>query len=492
MGAARPGRIFWPFLIGVLLVQAAWIVALPTFRGPDEFDHVYRADAVAHGHVLPGPEATNGRGELTPVRRSIVDAAGPMCSGYKYTGHDNCYPVQRLGHGAVSVASGAGRYNPAYYAVVGTLGRFADGAAVDYVLRAATALICAALLAWAAVIWGRRRRSLWPALGLMTALSPALLYSTAVAAPNGLTYAGAVLVWAAGIDLARDLPGPTRRSSVAALVTGAGVVCNTHTTGPMWLLVIAVAVVQLRPLGVWWAFFTRTRAGAVAATLTAVGGVLGGAWTVLSGANTAGAKDIPGAAIHLVDLFVNEVAWLLQSIAGFPLRNDAAPVVVYGIWLVPFALLVGLAVRQRGRTLRATGIVAGCAIAIPTVLTLAAFHTAGYSWQGRYALPITVGLLLLPAHRADEDRRLGARSYAALCLAMAASSGISIWSVAHKESMALVVPAAAHVDGGASMVGLLGTAGALLMAVAAARQPVRGLVPHTEGAAGRAVLQEVS
>jgi hypothetical protein len=30
-------------VLGALVMQAAWILALPPFRGADEFDHAYRA-----------------------------------------------------------------------------------------------------------------------------------------------------------------------------------------------------------------------------------------------------------------------------------------------------------------------------------------------------------------------------------------------------------------------------------------------------------------
>ena len=65
---------------GVLLVQLAWILTVPPFRGIDEFDHAYRAAAVAHGQWLPRASASvRGHGEY------------------------------------VEVASGAARYNPVFY-----------------------------------------------------------------------------------------------------------------------------------------------------------------------------------------------------------------------------------------------------------------------------------------------------------------------------------------------------------------------------------------
>jgi hypothetical protein len=49
--------------IGMLLLQLGWTLALPPFRGIDEFDHVYKTAAVARGDWFPTPtDATRGTG----------------------------------------------------------------------------------------------------------------------------------------------------------------------------------------------------------------------------------------------------------------------------------------------------------------------------------------------------------------------------------------------------------------------------------------------
>ncbi|MEP6665706.1 MAG: hypothetical protein ABJA81_04595, partial [Nocardioidaceae bacterium] len=78
------------FVLGALLLQLAWSLSLPAFTGVDEFDHAYRAAAVAHGEWRAdlGP-ATHGRGDLVSVPKALPPAAGSVCNSYKYTGHDN-------------------------------------------------------------------------------------------------------------------------------------------------------------------------------------------------------------------------------------------------------------------------------------------------------------------------------------------------------------------------------------------------------------------
>ena len=93
-------------LAAALLVQAAWILALPAFRGIDEFDHVYKAAAVAHGQLLDEAPPETGRGGLIPVPEDVVAAASAMCDSYDYTGRGNCHPVEHVG-------AGTGRRSPA-------------------------------------------------------------------------------------------------------------------------------------------------------------------------------------------------------------------------------------------------------------------------------------------------------------------------------------------------------------------------------------------
>src|SRR4051794_39105891 len=102
----------------MLVVQIAWILAVPAFRGSDEFDHTYRAAAVARGQWIATPSnATRGTGAFVTVPRDIVEAASAECHRLPYTKPVDCVP---RGKGRmVQIASGAGRYNPVFYFLVG-------------------------------------------------------------------------------------------------------------------------------------------------------------------------------------------------------------------------------------------------------------------------------------------------------------------------------------------------------------------------------------
>lgn len=456
-----PRRTFAGFLIGLLAVQAAWIAAMPAFRGPDEFDHVYRAEGVAHGAIMPGPDRASTRGQLTPVRRSVIDAAGPVCDFYDYTLYYNCHPYLSSAGVWNEAGSGAGRYNPSYYLVVGNVGRFFDGVGVDYAIRVATAIGCALLLAWAATLWNRLGRSKWRTLGLLTALTPVLLYSTAIAAPNGISYAAGVLLWVAGLVLIRSSGRPDI-SPLAALATGAVLLCNTHTTGPLWLLLITVALVLLEPRR--FLALLRDRRSWSAIAVIGAGGLGSVLWTIVSGANVkAEPTDVVGNPV-VGDFLVHHAVWLLQTIAAFPLRNEAAPQIVYVLWLVPFVMLMALVIRLRGRVLLAALWIVASVIGVSTVLTVISYSYEGYAWQGRYGLPLVVGLTLVPAAYA-QTRGPRAAFFDSAVVTMVAATGISVWHVARHERHFVQLPLTSHLAGGQVLSGVLAAAGFAVLAV---------------------------
>lgn len=457
-------KTFAMFFAGVFLVQLAWIAAMPAFRGPDEFDHVFRAEGVAHGAIAAGESIVTGRGTLTPVRPSVVAAASEVCESYRYTAYHNCRPYRYNEDGTVRVASGAGAYNPAYYAVVGPVGRLAEGVAVNYVIRVTTAVLCAALLAWAAVYWVMLGRSRWRTLAFAVALTPVFLFSTAIAAPNGVSYAAALLLWTSGFAVLERSPGDRPAGSVWGVVVGAIVMCNTHTTGPLWLLLIVLTWVFLNPRAVGVAL--RDRQNWLPAGLVAAGALASAMWTLSSGANLPNPSGLITGSPQLGELFLQEIAWLLQTIAAFPLRNEMAPAAVYILWLVAFVMLLVLGFRS-GRHVRGVLIwLVVATITVQTVLTYIGYRTDGYAWQGRYGLPFTVALALIPSLRSGPVPQALVPLYHCAVGALPLATAMAVWQVGHEERSFLQRPWTDYVAGGPVWAGLTAAVGTVVLIVA--------------------------
>lgn len=454
-------RVFVHVLVGILMVQAAWILALPAFRGIDEFDHVFKAAAVARGEWTSSGQAPQGRGGLVRIPGDLVSAASAVCRSYTYTKPDDCVPVRRFPGGDVEIASAASAYNPAYYAVVGTLTRPFHGAQADYAMRAVTALACAWLLAWAATIVVRWSRSRWPLVVFMLGLTPVLLYSTAIASPNGLAYSGAALLWVSLLSVVR------RKAATALEAVGAGTgavaLMTTHGTGPMLAFLALALVLLLQPSRTWRILVvSRWKVWLPVATtvlLVALGCV---AW--IGYAHPGAIGEPADSPLTVTDLLTFEVLWLLEAVAVFPTVTEFPHPVVYALWGVPLlAMLVQVLRTARGRVLvTAVGLLV-LLVTIPAAFTLATYADTGLAWQGRYSLPLWLGLSSVAALLAA-SRREAAPTWVPLVYGMAATAvAVSVIQVGFREAHGELPSAvAARLPGGLVLVGVLAAVGTLL------------------------------
>jgi hypothetical protein len=487
-------------LAGVLLAQGAWLLSVPAFRGLDEFDHVYRAASVARGEWLPsGEPAAHGRGELVTVPRDLVDAAGPECRALPYTGHDNCVPAADAGHGEVRVASAAARYQPVYYWLVGTAGRALHGTAAVDAMRAASALLCAAFVLLAGWSLSRWARTVWPSVALVGCLTPVLVYSSVVVAPNALEIVAAVSVWATlGGLCARGVTARAERTLLWAAVPGAVVLANVRSLGIPFLGVIVLTVLLLLGrAGV--AGLLRRHARTVAACGTMVGAaVAAGAWWLVTAAPN-GLEQHLGNRGAVAGTLVQLPVWVLQTVGAAPGRRDPAPGLTYLLCGGLLAGLVVLALRRAEPRLRlAVEGVAVLSLAVPVVLTLRTYRDVGVIWQGRYGMPLSLGVLLLAGlalDRAGTLRHPGRRVLAAAGALFAAGQAAAVLHVLRLEARTSPSPAAGlwHPPSELLVVALTVLGWLLVAASLPARDPtvpVAGRRHEPEPAASRSGAQE--
>jgi hypothetical protein len=402
-------------LLGLAMVQAVWICVVAPFGGADEIDHVYRADATGHGEFLPdyvvGP---GGRGELIAVRESLVIAARAECEVLALPAPDKCHPVEKLEDGRVLVASSAARYNPVYYAVVGTAALPFEGRFALYAMRACTSLICILLLTWAFLV-AARRPSRWPTVAVVLALTPVVTYSASVAAPNGVELCAALLAWSAGLSIVAALRDgdPVRPSTLAALSLALVLVAGPRTLGPLWALIIVGTLALLAPPArLVTAVRSCPRQWLISAALVLVSAGAGAAWTWVSGANRPALEGLEFERSPFPGILIQPIVWLVQSIGVFPLRNEFAPWPVYAIVLAVWGTLLVIAPRTARRRERVALLVLLVGLtALPLCLTLLTYRDLGFAWQGRYTWPAACGVLFILAEscrgdRSDADRVL--------------------------------------------------------------------------------------
>jgi hypothetical protein len=389
---------------GVLLLQLAWIFAVPPFRGSDEFDHAFRAAAVARGQwEAPPAPAIRGTGAWVDAPPDLVEAAKPECERLGYTVAAECVG-SRYGS-LVRVASGAGRYNPVFYAAIGLAGMPFSGTTSLYAMRLLGAALCLVFLALAAVATRAWASTSWPFAALALACTPVLLYSTVVAAPNGLEMASALAFWCALVGLLVRRDDALDRRLLLIACASAAVLVTLRSLGPLWCALAAVTILAARaePRRVRQILAgSRGWVALVAVTAATVASV---AWTRSMGSLVIG--ELPN---HLTTWErITETAkaiplWVLQSIAAFPLRDESTSPVVYLVFLGLGGWFLGRALRRSDRR-SGVALVAAAAVSVlvPALITFSTMNRFGVSWQGRYGLAYSVGVLVLAGAVLDRD-----------------------------------------------------------------------------------------
>lgn len=422
------------FVVGFLLLQAAWVLTVPPFRGSDEFDHVYRAAGVASGQWVLSDDADDGRGQLVEVSRELVEAASAQCASLTYTGHDNCFPAEDAGGGGggkVLVATAAGSYHPLYYLVVGTVAAPYDGTTALYVMRATSALLC--LLMLGAAAWAAHRRGSWGRAGVVLALTPVVGYTSIVVAPNGLEIAAAVALWVSLLALGDADPPVGERSLFWLAVVAASVLTTLRLLGPVFVLLVVGSVALFCGERLW----ARARAapGRTLAGVAVVGlATLGSAGWILTGGQL-------GASTETADNLTtwgptSVMLWALQSIAAFPFRDQPGPLLVYPVvGGLALALWVAAVRKARRRDVGVLSLVLAVTFLVPVTITALTIASQGNIWQGRYGLPYGVGFVLVAAWVvARRGGRPAARVLVPAALAWTAVTTACLLKVRHLEA----------------------------------------------------------
>lgn len=399
----RPFRLRW-VVLGLLLLELGWLLVLPPFRGMDEWDHAYRASAVANGQWLAEPsDATRGTGAVVRVESDIVEAARPECARLPYTGPEECRG-ESLG-AFTSIASGAGRYHPAFYAVTGAVSRVTDGVAAMYGMRVVAMLLCLSLLSLSLVVL-RSWAGPTVALAVVLGLTPMVVYTDIVLAPNGVEVMSGLALWAALGGIAHQSQGdspdavPIRRLYLAAALVSTTLLLTVRSLGPLWAaLIVITAVVAWPGLLPRLLSFFATRRGIVSAAWLVVVAAASLLWIRSQSALVLGTLPEPLSltTAERAERAASEIPlWILQWIGVFPYRDQPAPPLVYGVFIVALGAAFGMAVwRGRGRErLVILGAVA-MALIVPFIITMATVEEFGKAWQGRYALPYLLGVPLL-------------------------------------------------------------------------------------------------
>jgi hypothetical protein len=114
-------------------------------------------------------------------------------------------------------------------------------------------------------------------------------------------------------------------------------------------------------------------------------------------ADSEGVRNL-GAGTALRTSFGESLNRLREMVGWFGWLDAPAPGLTYALWAIVFGVLLGLAlVAWRRRFLVVAGAAAIVTVAAPLVFETVQAHQVGFFWQGRYSMPLALGVPVLLA-----------------------------------------------------------------------------------------------
>lgn len=411
-----PKRAFAALFVIYGLLLGAWGAATPLGQTPDEWAHIFRASAVVQGQVqISQPGATDAHsGDPVRIPQTLARRnADTACYRHHPSKPVSCAKKPSGSQHNVHSVTTASRYPPVYYAVVGWPLLFGTHNATLYLMRLMTVIVSALLLASAALA-ALRVRGRFTLTGLTVAVTPMAAYLAAMINPNGVEIAGAAALWANAL-LWIESPGPrARRAGLLGAAIAAATIVLARTVAIIWVLVVLASLVILVKR-TWWTSL-RARRTIVPVGGVVVAGVFALVWAVwarefqIAPIRTATFHGTHYSLVHnMTRAYHALMHWTRESIADFGWLDTILHQPFYDLYFAAFFVLLGAAiigvVRGRWRAGIASGIAAGLTVLLTMYLSARSANELKLSfWQGRYSMPMAMGVPILLAYTAGTWR----------------------------------------------------------------------------------------
>jgi hypothetical protein len=215
--------------------------------------------------------------------------------------------------------------------------------------------------------------------------------------PNGVEVGAAIALWASGAVLVQEATQVIDRRLVTRIAVAGVVLVLSRPASPLFGLLIAIALVALADRAGLRALL-RARSAQIAAASVALAAAAQLVWNQVVQPNYYGVP-IPDTVSR------NEVArfaigktpdYFRQMIGVFGAPDMFVNTVTILLWsmLLGGVVLLAVAIGRR-RTLLVMGGTLAVAIAMPIVADVSQADRFTFAWQGRYTIPLAVGIPLL-------------------------------------------------------------------------------------------------
>ncbi len=394
----REPRLPGAYALVVLLAAAAsvvWVFLTPLGSVPDEPSHAQYAAAVVRGQT-----GTSSDGVVTIPGGVATGTYLASCTAFAPIATTRCQSTIVADTAPVTVAIPSAGYPPLYFAIVGipTLAGFDE--TTWYLMRLLSVAIGIGLLA-AFIPVSRRWPTGWLATGVLLAVTPMASYLVASVNPNGAEiFAGLATSVGIGLLMVASRSGDSEGFVRAATPTMLALSYLILARPRSYLLAAGLVTVAMivMPRGTASMVKASGRRLAVRAALPALALVLAILFENLTRRSLSGDQPVINLGVILRTAASLLDDWVIEMVGIFGWRDFRPPTGIAVAWLAGILALAVMALaagRWRDRVGLAALIVGGTAVAPVAVLLLLFRDGAGY--QGRYQMPLTVGITVLAA-----------------------------------------------------------------------------------------------
>ncbi len=408
IASPAPGRrLRWmaSFALLFLLIEA-WSLSTPLMASPDEPVHTIKAAAVVRGEFFGTPARPTRLGPSSQIIVRVPDVfaelpAIPSCFATHPTVPASCAPTPGPSTREVKVATAAGRYEPLYYAIVGLPSLVFPSSTGIWLMRLVSGLLSALFLASAlesAAACKRRRLLVW---GVAVAATPMVMFMAGTINPNGLEASSAICLWASGFALLSDHAVVSDRRLLARVGISASVLVQVRGLSPLWLLLIALALVVLAGKNKIIEL-SRDRVARLWVAVLAASCAFTAWWLIRYNPLALSPGPVPPKHVPVSSLISTSVGFsdgfIREMIGVLGWLDVSTPSVTYYGWIAMVFMLLGFGLLF-GRRMFVGVLVClvVLTVALPIVFDATNARNLGFVWQGRYMLPLAAGIPIVAA-----------------------------------------------------------------------------------------------